>query len=280
MNKLLHAGLFRLKKSRIFWVALSLSFVLGILITSSQANERAKWLAAGYENVFSMDNVFFDYVLVGPLLTAVFVPLFFGTEYSDGAIRNKLATGHSRWAVYLSNLTLSAGVALLFCAAYMLPVYILGKLLLDPMELPASAAFSILAGSILLMLAVCGILTAVQMLCTHKAVTTSISLLLIFILLAIGVIHHEKIIAPEYTSGYTTSINGALEEITQKNPHYLEGAKRTFYEWMLDLNPGGQMLQYSIRHPSHPVRMPLLSLGLLALSTGAGLTVFRKKDLK
>lgn len=280
MRELLYAGAFHLRKSRQFWISLSLMSAAGLFITLRRAAERAEWLEQGYDEVFSMDSTIFAYILLGIVLISAFIPLFFGTEYSDGAIRNKLATGHTRAAVYLSNLLLSMGTALLFCLAFFLPAFVLGKALLDPMKMSDSLFLGILAGSVPLMLTFCGIFVLFQMVCSRKAVTVTICILLGIFLLLSGLITRERITAPEYYPSYSLAVNGEWESVYEKNPHYLTGSKRTFYEVLYDLNPGGQAVQYYSREPVHPGRMPLFSLGLLTAVTAAGLVIFRRKDLK
>ena len=57
-----------------------------------------------YQRKFPLDAIFFVYAMLIGLVLSVFLPLFFGSEYSDGTIRNKLAAGHPRLSVYLANL--------------------------------------------------------------------------------------------------------------------------------------------------------------------------------
>ena len=42
------------------------------------------------------------------LVIAVFVSLFFGTEYSDGTLRNKLIGGYTRGQIYVSQFIVNA----------------------------------------------------------------------------------------------------------------------------------------------------------------------------
>ena len=57
-------------------------------------------------------------------------------------------------------------------------------------------------------------------------------------------------------------------------------ARLAFWQFLLDLLPTGQSLQVSRLDTPNLWRLPLLSLGVAAASTGAGLVLFHKKDLK
>ena len=57
-------------------------------------------------------------------------------------------------------------------------------------------------------------------------------------------------------------------------------ARLAFWQFLLDLLPTGQSLQVSRLDTPNLWHLPLLSLGVAAASTGAGLVLFHKKDLK
>ena len=95
MTNLLSANLFRMKKNRLFWGCLLISSAAGAWQSIQTFLEHGRTVP--------LDAIFFVYAMLIGLLLSVFLPLFFGSEYSDGAIRNKLAAGHTRLAVYLSN---------------------------------------------------------------------------------------------------------------------------------------------------------------------------------
>ena len=71
---------------------------------------------------FGMYETDFDYALTASLgllgFFSVFTPLFLGTEYSDGAIRNKLISGKTRTQIYLSSLAAILTALLIMTAAW------------------------------------------------------------------------------------------------------------------------------------------------------------------
>ena len=57
-------------------------------------------------------------------------------------------------------------------------------------------------------------------------------------------------------------------------------SRLAFWHLLMDILPTGQYLQVSRLDTPNLWRMPLFSLIVIAVSTGIGLTVFRRKDLR
>ena len=72
----------------------------------------------------------------------------------------------------------------------------------------------------------------------------------------------------------------AVEEPEQKNPYYISGVKRQVYECLLDLTPGGQVIQIGEMGAKKPVMLAVYDGLILLLVTGFGLVLFRREDLK
>lgn len=66
----------------------------------------------------------------------------------------------------------------------------------------------------------------------------------------------------------------------QPNPAYVSGAKRVFYEFMLDFLPTGQgILMWQLQIANY-LRMILSSVALTIVPTVCGIVIFRRKNLK
>lgn len=119
------------------------------------------------------------------------------------------------------------------------------------------------------------------MLCQNKAHTTAGCILLTFALLFAGVYISSTLEEPEYLAAYSYTENGVtVEEPEQKNPYYISGVKRQVYECLLDLTPGGQVIQISEMGAKKPVMLAVYDGLILLLVTGFGLVLFRREDLK
>ena len=229
MRKLLRANGSRLLRDRAFWLLAALMAALG----ASMAVVNAVHARQDGE-IWTMDYTLFIYVILAPILASVFTALFIGNEHSSGAMRNKLIAGHRRGCIYLADLLVSCCAGICLCLAFAL------------------------------MLAFTALFTLIAMLCQNKAHTTAGCILLTFALLFAGVYISSTLEEPEYLEAYSYTENGVtVEEPEQKNPYYISGVKRQVYECLLDLTPGGQVIQISVM------------LALTALSTLLSLRFFR-----
>ena len=237
MINLLSAHLFRMKKSSLFWGCL--------LISSAAGAWQSIQTFLEYGRQQSVDIIFFVYTMLIGLLLSVFLPLFFGSEYSDGTIRNKLAAGHTRLSVYLTSLTAAVLAALLFCGVCILFTMAAGVPLLGGPKYP-------------------GLLLK----------TTLLSLLMA----AAWVF--AKLDAPEFWPMYDLTVGGQISSVMEPNPAYLTPDQRPLYQFLLDLNPMGQAIQYINVAVARPIQLILCSLGTVAVTTIAGAALFQRKDLK
>ena len=123
--------------------------------------------------------------------------------------------------------------------------------------------------------------TLIAMLCQNKAHTTAGCILLTFALLFAGVYISSTLEEPEYLAAYSYTENGVtVEEPEQKNPYYISGVKRQVYECLLDLTPGGQVIQIGEMGAKKPLMLAVYGGLILLLVTGFGLVLFRREDLK
>ena len=65
-----------------------------------------------------------------------------------------------------------------------------------------------------------------------------------------------------------------------KNPYYVSGMKRQIYEFLLDLTPGGQVIQISEMGVKQPAMLALYDGLILLVVTGFGICFFRCRDLR
>ena len=283
MTKLLAAGFSRLWKTKTFWLAAAFMFGAAAFAVITQYKYS---LEDGYE--IAMNSFVFGFTLIIGILAAVFSNFFIGTEYSDGTIRNKLIVGHKRPAVYCSNLIITITAALLISAAYLIALFAIGTPLIGFIDFTTTSVMDFIAlslGSIIMVCSVCAVLTAVNMLISNKAIAAIVCILSMVVLLVISVEVSARLDEPELHSGVYMLIDGELvpQEELRPNPRYLKGMSRVVYEYLRDVLPTGQALQYAnigmgVEHPWW--LLPLYSLAIAALSTLIGVLFFQRKDIK
>ena len=275
MTNLLRANLFRLRKTLSVWAGIVVCVAMAAFTTYTHVSDQME-----YGFVFLLDRTFFIYTLIVGFLMSVAVSTALGTEYSDSTIRNKLSVGHLRRDVYLANLISMTAVSWLYCGVYMLAAGALGAPFAGWLTTNGKTVAVILVGSLVLETAFSAIYTCVSMNCSHKSTTAIICILLFFAMMVASTYVYNRLEAPPEISNYVLTIDGMALEDLGPNPRYLEGSARAFYEFLFDLIPTGQAVQYYIIEFAHPLRMILCALGITAVSTGAGLALFQRKDLK
>lgn len=274
INLLLRANFSRLWRSASFWVAVGVMFAVGIFELAISYQPRMQG------GVGILDNRYMIFVLMSGVVLSAFCSLFVGVEYSDGAMRNKIAVGHSRAAVYFSNLVVCGAAGVLVCFGYILPMVIVGVPLLGPFTLSISSLLWFTCCAFIMTAALCAIFTMFAMLNQNKAVVAIICIFLAYFLLFLGIYLNSRLTeqavipAREYIENGQIMVREAMP-----NPSYVQGMKRQIFEFLYDL-PGCQAVQLLATAEDCPVRLPLVNLLTIAASAGIGLALFRKKDLK
>jgi len=279
MSRLLCADFAKLKKNRFFWLCIIGMVGFGLFmkimeyITMQQYADEAP----------PLDSMLSVYSMVIGFLTAAFVSLFVGTEYSDGTIRNKIIIGHSRAAIYFSNLITCSAAGFFMCLAYLLPALAAGI----PLCGIKTADFRYLAGMILcsfiMTLAFTSLCTLVGMLCQNKAMTAVITILSVCLLFAASVYISAKLNEPEtYPEISSFADDGTVIDARDvPNPGYVRGTQRQIYEFLDEFLPTGQsvILTRGDKDASF-LLMSAYSAGITAVAAGIGIFIFRKRDIK
>lgn len=282
MRNLLSANFMRLRKNVVFWLGMAFMFSMGIAASFTRYREMHE--TADYFP--HCEEILFSGSLFMAIVTAAFVGLFLGTEYSDGTIRNKLAAGHSRTVVYLANLIVSYLAAALLHLAFLLAVVAVGFPLVGNLGTPAQDLLVLVGVSLVTVLALSAFFVMLSMLVTKKAVACVLALLMGFVLLSAAMTINSRLAEPEFHRSYTTAtdVGGGNVQYQdaglEPNPRYLQGTERAVYVFLNDFLPVNQMLQISRQEITSPARLPLYSLAILAGCTVCGIAVFRRMDLK
>lgn len=279
MSRLLCADFAKLKKNRFFWLCIIGMIGFGLFmkimeyITMQQYADEAP----------PLDSMLSVYSMVIGFLTAAFVSLFVGTEYSDGTIRNKIIIGHSRTAIYFSNLIACSAAGFFMCLAYLLPALAV----FIPLCGIKTADFRYLAGMILcsfiMTLAFTSLCTLVGMLCQNKAMTAVITILSVCLLFVASVYISAKLNEPEtYPEISAFADDGSVIDARDvPNPGYVRGTQRQIYEFLDEFLPTGQsvILTRGGKDASF-LLMSAYSAGITAVAAGMGIFIFRKRDIK
>jgi len=275
MSKLLAANFMRLKKDKFFWLCMGAMLVYVVVYMLNGCRQATVDLA---EYNYSIDQYYFQFATFIGAFCALFSSMFFGTEYSDGTIRNKIIVGHTRMNIYLANLVTTFTATLL-----MMFVWLIGALVAIPVlgvwKMGALNFLVYLLIAVMFVAAFSAICTFVNMLSTNKAVTVVISLLIFWGLVLFSNMIYNSLEEPEMTSGIVITANGMDISEPTPNPNYISGVTREIYNFIIDFLPTGQGLRMWLLEISHPVRMLVSSVIITLFTTLGGVFVFKRKNL-
>lgn len=279
MRNLIYANMKRIWKTR--------AFRMGAVFVAALALFQILVLYFDYvmnQGIPYFDNNLFSIAAMGIFPLAAFVPLYIGTEFNDGTIRNKLVAGQGRWAVYLANLVTAVIAGWLLIAIWSVVYLVPGVILLKSAN-PFSLYILVYVGMLCEMAVFSALFTFISMLLGNRAGSAVACILLTLVILIGGIVISATLEEEEfYSPEYQVSESGEIEYIgeLQPNPNYLpEGSrKRAVYEFLLDFTIGGQALQIAGIQTEHINWMMLYDCGWFVVMSGIGVMIFQRKDLK
>ena len=274
MRKLLSANFSRLWRSRLLRIEMLIAIAMaGLLLFINQFE--------GASSIKYMDYPYFSQFIYNPVVFAAIITLFIGTEYSDGAIRNKLSTGHSRLAVYGSNLCVSIMMSVLFVLVQIAVCLSIGLLVFEPFRLPMEQIMAAAMTACLTAASSAAIYTAMAMNIQNKAFSVITAVALSFAVMLLVSMIAGTLYAPEMVYEYTEkTANGLTYGPLVPNPGYIRGTARTIAQWVNDILPQGQLYSLYAYDFDRYARWPLTSAMVLVVSTVLGYYSFSKKDIK
>ena len=291
MNKLLKADLARLFRSRIFWLAVIFMLCFASCAVLIMWNDMREY--PNYNE--TPDSMLFSGTKLIGFVIAVVMGIFIGADYSNGTIRNKLISGHSRTAMYISDLITSviASVILNFVWFGVIiggsALGLMRKFALSVGTLTGEMLVIVFSGS-----AVAAVFLLVCMLSSSKTSGVVIVMILALAMQVAAMVLWSSLSEPEYYEAFDyidVSESGELlmeHQERTRNQSYLDGTERRVCEVFYDVLPSCQMMQISLGDllddEGEPLGkmavLPVYSLLVIAVTTAAGVLIFRRKDLK
>ncbi len=274
MIKLLNAGFTRLRKNRLFWLLTIFSICVALFIIYSAYNDMDK-----YGRTIEVEQLMFNYSTIIGIVTSIFTCLFLGIEYSDGAIRNKIIIGHRRINIYLSNLIIVTITSLFSYILFLGVIVSIGIPLFGNITISIANLLILLGTIFVTTIAYSSIFTFLAMIISNKTITAVVSIMASFGMMMIALTCFNILETPK-TIQTSTIESGETKFEEVPNPKYPSEEKKKVCQVLLDINPAGQMFQIAGRTVPNLKVLPIYSLGVLIISTGVGLILFKKKELK
>ena len=249
MTRLLRADFARLFGSRLFmfcFCSMLVPAVLTVCVFGILDKEA--------EFDFLTDNILFAGTSYIGIVIAVLTGFFIGADHSSGAIRNKLSVGHSRAAIYFSNLIICVSASLIMHITWLaVPIFSEAVGIIRKFEMPADKIALEVFASVLAVSALAAIFLPICMLIPSKSVGAVSAVVLSFVMLFVT---QDLDGTPWYDVIPTCQLMQLTENRMQFNEHY--------YIWL----------------PDNINMFPFYSLLIIIITTAAGVLIFRRKDLK
>ena len=275
MIKLLRANMLRLVKSATFWICMATyalyPIIIALLENSSHSITSDKMLALNYGvEWFPMQGVFI----------AILCSIIFSTDFHNGTLKNKIIMGHSRSAIYLANLLTTMIMSFALSLIYLLIVFVLGMPILGKFTSSASTIIWMLVNGALMLMTYSSIMTFIVM----NSKNSTASIIISAIVLTAGALlaylmNYVASIPPVYLDPDLDEFGKVIwNEIP--NPDQPSETVQAFCRFVTDFFPSGQSLQISSGKYAHNWQMALYSLCLIPATTGAGIAIFKKANVK
>lgn len=285
MKNLLDASFHRLWYNPLLWLMLTVCLSAQFLFTYQALYYDWQFLqrqVGSDGGLWPLGFYFYNYVPIFMFLLSAFVGLYLGAEHRDGALRNKLCVGHSRTSYYLSCLIPVVTTAVLVCVAELVMMLALCAPFrnLDAVDMPRVLTHFAVA------LAACvslgALLTLLAMNCSNRSAVVAGAILGVLACYILSAMLTNLLNRAEFIPIYTSNpITGDMVLTGQRpNPLYIGEPLRGVIQFLLDLLPVSQGMACNDLAVEHPFRVVGYGLACAALSTAAGLTLFRRKDLK
>ena len=248
----------RIWKDKFFWLCMGAMLIYSVVYMLNGCRQSTVNMP---EYNYSIDKYYFNFAIVIGAFSALFSSMFFGTEYSDGTIRNKVIVGHTKVNIYIASLITTITATLLMVFVWMIGASVAIPILgIWEMGIPNLLIYLLII--LMLAVALAAICTLINMISANKAFTVVISVLLIMGLLIFSSMFYNGLSEPEMISGVQITANGIQMSEPTSNPNYISGEMRKVYEYILDFLPPGQGLTVWQVEVGHSVRMIFSSVAI------------------
>ncbi len=280
MRKLLFANFSRLWRSKVFWVLEALSAIAGavfyILAIINTRNIGENWYLANGNFYF-----FIGLVIVGAIM-AIFSAFYIGSEYEHGTIRNKLNVGCTRNSIYLANLIVVVTAGVLFTITHIATSVVVGLPFLGGLmgEALAPVGWRI-PTAIVMLLCYAAVFTFIAMQDSNKSRSLIISFVFALVIIIGGVYVYSALQEPEFVTLMLMQDDGSyLRQEGIPNNDYIRGTVRTVYTFIEAFIPSTQGLNIARSEGVFNPLAIICQLCVTIVTTAAGVSLFKKKNIK
>lgn len=258
MGKLISANFSRLWRNRAFGLYIIAMVALASAFIAMQA------LAMDY--TVPLSRVVFLPLSMYGVVSAAFVSVFVGTDFSDGVVRNKLLAGNRRSDFVISHIVVSCVSCICVYVVVSLFTWMIGGLLFENDVKTNDLILHFLLG-IGMSGSVGCLFCVVTLFCGNKTNAVIWCMGIAFGLMFLSMHTNQQLVQTELKNG-------------MRNPHYISGVRRMLCGFLHDLNPYGQAAQLTVWKVWNPTRAVVCDLVWIVAGIFAGCGVFRGKNIQ
>ena len=278
MLRLLRENITRILKSATFWIFFSAYTLYSILMPII-----VRFFP--YDPIYhsSMELLAVGYGVIGLPIPAACVAMIcsvnFGLDFYNGTLKNKIVLGYKKSQIYVANLLTTMLIAIALNIVYLFFFCSLTLPLFGKVNAPASDIVKLLLVELMMLLAYSSIFTFITMTSKNAIVAMLVSLALIIASYFVTLFISDAIMKiPAYIE-VDAEFWGIPYKKQVPNPDYPSKVEWGLYNFMMDFLPTGQNVRiaYYYEYRWQPI---LYSLGLIGATSGAGMLIFNKSNLK
>ncbi|MDE7348811.1 MAG: ABC transporter permease [Clostridia bacterium] len=278
MIKLLRANFTRLVKSATFWIFFS-AYILYSILTPIIIR------FFPHDPVFksSMEILTLGYGIIGlPIpaaIVAVICSVIFGADFQNGTLKNKIIISYRKSQIYAANLLTTSIISIALIIVYQLFFCVITIPLFGKITDPTKNVYLLMLEGALMILAYSSIFTFITMTSKNQIAALLISLSLIIASYFLAILVFDAILHIPHYIYVDAEIFGIPYRKAVPNPELPRKATLDFCKFMLDFLPTGQDLQITLNYVFRWQPM-LYNLGWICATSGAGMLIFNKTNLK
>lgn len=190
--------------------------------------------------------------------------------------------GHSRSAIYISNLIITIVASLICEIIFLLIVFLVGNLIYGNIQIPVSNFIMNIINTMLTIISFCTIYNFITIICSDITISTTLCIC-IFIAMFILASSTSYVLADIEPVIKKYEINSEGEKILvseEENPNYPGTVKYNIMKAIYLLNPESQATEIQNNNQEYAYQMPIYSLGLILVINLVGIWIFKEKQLK
>lgn len=230
MNKLLRANLSRLWNYKPFWITLLIMIGIEVLISYSLISQGG----------VQIDLLIFVVLLTVGILSAFYLSLFYGTEFSDGTIRNKVIAGNQRWIIYVANLlTGIIATSFIYFGSIISGILVSSKSII--LNYDVYHFIATCSAGWFTCIAITSVFNLIGMLTVSKSRASTSSIIVSFLLLFTGLICYSissqgmSLNSLDYVVGFLFDVNPFVQGVQLLSVDYATIFKLGFYSFIISL---------------------------------------------